>query len=266
MRRLLQFLSGRSKREAACGANSCSLRHAGLSHLGRTRGNNEDRWFADPAERLYLVSDGMGGQFAGELASRVVVEVLPAEVRKAVGDAETLADPATSDRVVQSVAELSRNLRRESEREPGLSGMGATLVLALVRNRQALVVHMGDSRAYLWRAGELRRLTRDHTLVQLLLEGGVLDQSQAATHPARNQLSRFVGMPSEPLPESQLVDLQPGDRLLLCTDGLTGMLDDEQLRVMLGAEADLERICQRLIEAANAAGGKDNVTALVLAM
>lgn len=208
----------------------------------------------------------MGGQFAGEVASRVVVEVLPVELRKSVGEVPDLADPATSAGVVQAVVRLSRNLRTESEREPGLSGMGATLVLALVRGSRALVVHLGDSRVYLWRAGALQRLTKDHTLVQLLLDGGVLDQSEAAVHPARNQLSRFVGMPSEPLPEARLIDLLPSDRLLLCTDGLTGLLTDEQLQATLSAEVEPERACQRLIEAANAAGGTDNVTAVVVAV
>jgi PPM family protein phosphatase len=241
-------------------------RHAGLSDAGRVRTNNEDRWFADPEQQLYLVADGIGGHLAGELASRLIVEVLPGQLRRAVGDTPDFADKAVVRRVIEAVATLSRNMRKESLGQPGLSGMGATLVLTLLRGGQALVVHMGDSRAYLCRGSGMQRLTRDHTVVQVLLDGGVITPDEAASHPARNQLTRFVGMTGEPLPDVRLVDLLPGDRLLLCTDGLSGLLADQQLQALLAQHSDPARACRRLIEAANAAGGNDNVTALVVAL
>jgi protein phosphatase len=243
---------------------SITLHHAGRSDVGRVRASNADRWLADPAQQLYLVTDGMGGQSAGGLASRLVVEVLPGQVRKAVGGARDFSDPATSARVVEAVAEMSRGMQQESEGRPGLSGMGTTLLLVLVRAAQALVVHLGDSRAYLWRDKELARLTKDHTLVQLLLDGGLLSPEEAANHPARNRLTRFVGMPGEPLPEWRLVDLFSRDRLLLCTDGLPHALDDQHLCSLLAEASEPACACERLVNAANAAGGEDNITALVL--
>lgn len=239
--------------------------HAGLSHRGRFRGDNEDRWFADDRQQLYIVSDGMGGHLAGELASRLVVEILPQRLRKTLGTTADLADPPIVDRVAAAVSELSGKLRDESRHQPGLDGMGATVVLALIRAAQALVLHLGDSRAYLLRAGRLERLTRDHSIVELLLAGGRISPQQAASHPAKGRLTRYVGMTGRALPETRLVDLHPGDRLLLCTDGLSDMLDDERLREILVREPDLQQVCRRLIDAANDAGGKDNLTALVVA-
>jgi protein phosphatase len=244
--------------------NSPVLRHAALSDVGRLRQNNEDRWFADTEMQLYLVSDGMGGQMAGEMAARIVTEVLPTRLRTQLEDSPDFAHPKEIDRVLETVRELSRNVRSETAGQPGLAGMGATLVLLLVRGPQALLVHLGDSRAYRWRQGKLECLTRDHTLVQLLIEDGVLAPAQAAAHPARHQLSRFVGMPSEPLPEFRLLDLASGDRLLLCTDGLTSMLANDQVCRILSQEACLEHACLTLIEAANAAGGQDNVTVVLV--
>ena len=133
-------------------------RHAGLSDIGRVRTANEDCWYADPRQRLYLVADGMGGHLAGELASRLIVDVLPQQINEAVDSTTDLADATTVDRVVDAVAALSRGVRKESCDEPGLAGMGATLVLAMVRGAQAVTVHLGDSRAYLWRTGRIRRL------------------------------------------------------------------------------------------------------------
>jgi len=241
-----------------------ALDYAGESDVGRVRANNEDRWLAAPDAGLFLVSDGMGGHFAGELASHLVVEVLPAQVCKAIGDARDFTDSEAAARVVQAVARISRQMREESEGRPGLSGMGATLLMVLIRGMQALIVHMGDSRAYVWRKGTLRRLTTDHTIVQLLLDEGVLQPQEAGAHPGRNQLTRFIGMPGDPLPDVQLFDLLVGDRLLLCTDGLTSAVDDRQLSAILSEQADLQRSCHDLVDAANSAGGRDNITVLML--
>jgi len=239
------------------------VRCAAASETGRVRAHNEDRWYADAEQQLYVVSDGMGGQAAGELASRIVVEILPERLREHLSDADEL-DEATVNGVMESVRRLSFDVRQESEGEPGLAGMGATLVLALIRGRQALIVHLGDSRAYLLRQGKLARLTSDHTLAHALWEAGMLTAQEAADHPGRHQLSRFVGMPGEPLPAAQRLRLLPADRLLLCSDGLTSMLPDEQIGGVLDNQADVERACQQLIACATTAGGKDNITALLL--
>lgn len=241
-----------------------SIRQAGLCNIGRMRAENQDRWTSDPAGGLFIVADGIGGGPAGGLAAQVVVDTLPGLVRKRING---LTDGSASEAlasVAGSLAELSDRLLHESLGKPGLSGMGSTVVMALVRDGQAVVGHLGDSRAYLLREGKLRQLTKDHSLIQLLIETGNLDPRDAETHPARGQLTRFVGMTEEPLPEVSSMEVQAHDRLLLCSDGLSGMLSDEVMTRILARHEEPEVACRQLIDAANSAGGKDNITALVL--
>jgi len=146
IRALMKSFAQRPAPREPFAAAGFSLRHAGRSDVGRVRSHNEDHWFADPEWQLYLVTDGMGGQLAGDLASRVVVEVLPGSLRKAIGDVKDVDDSATITRVAETVKELSCRMCRESKGEPGLAGMGATLVMVLVRGAKAMVVHLGDSR------------------------------------------------------------------------------------------------------------------------
>jgi serine/threonine protein phosphatase PrpC len=237
---------------------------AGLTDIGRVRTVNEDRWVADPQRGVYIVSDGMGGAFAGEWASRVVVEALPPAIAKHLHGCRKWTGPKTRERVCAVLAEVSEALRAQSQGQPGLDGMGATAVVAVVRRKLALVAHMGDSRCYFLRGDRMKCLTKDHTIVQLLVESGDIQADEAATHPARGKLTRFVGMPGEALPEACTVHLQPGDRFLLCSDGLTGMLSEPDIAAILTQHADPTNACQQLVAAANAAGGKDNITALIV--
>jgi len=266
---LLRLFRGRSRQVTEPGEATGSARtgatYAGLSDVGRVRQKNEDRWFAESQQGLFLVADGVGGAAAGGLAAQVVVEVLPPLLRKKLQGIEQLEDPLATERIVEALAELSDRLRKESVGRPGMAGTGSTVVLALVRGRVAIVAHMGDSRAYLVRRGQLEQLTKDHSLVQLLIDCGEIEPEQAATHPASGQLTRFVGMPDEALPEARLVELLPGDRLLLCSDGLTGMLDDRRLAAILKRNLRAEEACRHLVAAANEAGGKDNVTVVIVA-
>lgn len=242
-----------------------SVNHAGLTDCGRVRKTNEDRWFADPVRQLYLVTDGMGGEFAGELASRIVAETLFRRLRTAIDEFRDLPDLAVVDRAKTAISDLSNELREESKHQPGLDGMGATVVMALVRGTNALVLHLGDSRAYLIRDTNLEQLTKDHTIVRLLVEAGKISRDEVNNHPARGQLTRYVGMAEQAVPEARLVALQANDRLLLCSDGLTGMLSDDELRTILLRELNPDAACRCLIDAANEAGGEDNCTALIVA-
>ncbi len=241
-----------------------ALGHAGLSDRGRVRARNEDRWTADVERGLFVVSDGIGGATAGELASEIVIEALPALIFERLSGLENPEGPETVERVRAALAELSDKLRKESAGRLGLEGMGATVVVALVEDRAALVAHMGDSRAYLWREHTLKLLTHDHSLVQALIDAGEITVEQAADHPARGRLTRHIGMEGDPLPEARRLELRAGDRLLLCTDGLTGMLDDPLLLLILNEQPDPEAACRALVDAANEAGGTDNITALVV--
>jgi protein phosphatase len=238
--------------------------HAGLSDRGRVRAENQDRWAADPQLGLYVVADGLGGQAAGGVAAQVVVETLPLLVQRRLADITDLSTPEAGERLTAAVAELSAWLRDAGQGRPGLEGLGAAVVVALVRGQWALIAHLGDSRAYLLRQGRLRCLTRDHSLTQLLLDCGEITPADVDRHPAHGRLTRYVGMEGEPLPEARGLPLRRGDQLLLCTDGLAGMVSEAAIRDVLRRESIPAGACAQLIAAANAAGGRDNATAVVL--
>lgn len=167
-----------------------------------------------------------------------------------------------SKAVSAALLELSEHLRVETQAIPGLKGIGSTVVLVLIRDGQAIVAHLGDSRAYLLRAGHLEQLTNDHTIAQLLADRGEIPRDAVASHPSRSQLTRFVGMSADAITETTCIDLAPGDRILLCSDGLSGTLSDQRILSILNQQPDPEQACRQLIDAANAAGGKDNITVL----
>jgi len=239
-------------------------KYAGLTHRGRKRKRNEDTWAQDVGQGIFLVSDGMGGQAGGCLASRIVAEMLSPLVSQRVSDSTDIISSIVAEQLREAIAELSDRVYAEASAQPGLRGMGATVVLALVRDRHALIAHMGDSRAYLLREGKLQQITHDHSLVQLLIETGDITPQEATEHPSRGQITRYVGMPGEALPEVLLIDIAAGDRLLLCTDGLTGMVPEQELCDIMLNQRTPRQACRALIAAANEAGGLDNITALVV--
>ncbi|RJP26019.1 MAG: Stp1/IreP family PP2C-type Ser/Thr phosphatase [Candidatus Abyssobacteria bacterium SURF_5] len=243
-----------------------TVTHAGLTDLGCVRRENEDAWYADPDIGLYLVADGMGGHLGGAVASKIVVEALPYFVRSELPDHLDMSSRKTAGILYKLLANFSNSLRDGSEERPDLTGMGSTVVFVLLRASTAFVAHMGDSRAYLFRNSRLRKLTRDHTIIQLLLESGDITEKEADSHPARGQLTRYVGMEGEPLPDIHTFSVRRDDRILLCSDGLTEMLADEGIKAILADEAKPGAACTRLIAAANEAGGKDNVTIIVIAI
>jgi serine/threonine protein phosphatase PrpC len=240
------------------------LTHAALTDIGRVRRENQDRWFADHRLGLYIVADGMGGGIAGGLAAQVVVDTLPGLVRQRLRGKTDVREVTSKNMLNQCLCDLSEHLRSESRDKPGLDGMGSTVVAVLVSDDQILIGHLGDSRAYLLRDGELTQLTTDHSIVQLLIHTGKITADEAPTHPARGQLSRFVGMEGEALPEVQHMTLHAGDRLLLCTDGLTGMLSDQQVTEIIASCNAPVSACRHLLEAANDLGGNDNITAVLI--
>jgi serine/threonine protein phosphatase PrpC len=240
------------------------MTHAGATDIGRVRKENEDHWAAYPDDGLYIVADGMGGALGGGLASQIVCETLPLLAHKCIGPEMDFSRPDTVAEVNGVLASLSTMLRDGSRDLAGLKGMGSTVVTVIVRGNLAVVSHMGDSRAYLLRDGELRRITRDHTVVELLLESGDVSENEVDEHPLRGRLTRFVGMPDEPLPESHVVELMPEDVLLLCTDGLTGPVSDADIRRAILESVSLDDACLKLTEEANRRGGKDNITAVLI--
>ena len=241
-----------------------TINFAGLSDKGRVRKINEDSWTADHSFGLYIVSDGMGGHAAGDVASRTVVETLPKMLHQKLKDITSVGNPTVYETFSKIMAQLSNNIRDMNIQNPALKGMGATVVLAFIRGKQALIAHMGDSRLYLLRNGVFKQITNDHSVVQLLIDSGEVKPEDAETHPSRGQITRCMGMRGDPLPEIQLLDLLPNDKIMMCSDGLSGFVSEQKIAELMNNGVELNSICKSLIDAANSAGGKDNITTLIV--
>ncbi|NMH80952.1 PP2C family protein-serine/threonine phosphatase [Pseudonocardia xinjiangensis] len=238
---------------------SPTLRSAAGSDVGRRRSMNQDSAAISP--RLLAVADGMGGHAHGEVASSVAVSaLLDLDARLRGMDLDEVDLLAALD---EAIADAAARLTELSEHNPELRGTGTTVVAFLVHGTRIGVAHIGDSRAYLLRDGELHRLTRDHTLVQSLLDEGRISPEEAATHPRRSWLIRTLqeGTPAEP--DLFPVDGLIGDRYLVCSDGVTAVLADSQLKEVLAEIEEPVDVVARLIELANEGGGPDNITCVV---
>lgn len=251
-------------KEADPGGGFWNISAAGLTDVGQVRENNEDTFSLSPQLGLYLVSDGMGGTKAGQAASAVVAQVLPSQLdallsRRFPDDGEEMAEI-----LGEAASMISNEFLARSSNEPALSGAGAAVVACWFLDNSAALVHMGDSRAYRLRNGQLERLTNDHTVTELLLKLGKIDETEALEHPGRHALTKYVGMEPAAQPEAAVLDVRLGDRMLLCSDGLWGVVEEEKLTELLGEDCDLESICRQMIDAANENGGPDNITAVVI--
>ncbi len=234
----------------------------GHTDKGRVRKKNEDNLLLDIDGGIFIVSDGMGGHAAGELASQLVVERLPELLKQRLKGTLNISSPSTIKHIENAVNELNEYVNDYARSKPGLSGMGATIVMMLVNGQDSIISHLGDSRAYLFRDGRIRLLTKDHSLIQALLDTGEITPKDVPQHPARGKITRCIGMPGEITPESQPLRLKQGDRIILCSDGLTGMLPDRYIAKCLEEYVDQAKLVKLLIDAANNAGGVDNITVL----
>lgn len=222
------------------------------THKGMVRDNNEDAVFPTSSgdgvdEALIIVADGMGGHVAGEVASRLAI------------NAAASSDLDPSDRVAAG----NRAIREEVARDPGLEGMGTTMTLLSIDGTTATIGHIGDSRAYLLRDGEFSQLTEDHTVAAEYVAMGQLNPEEAASHPQRHMLTRTLGLTRFVDVDEFKFDVVTGDRILLCSDGLTEMVRDETIGSTLG-EGTPEEVVWALVELANDAGGVDNISVVVV--
>ncbi len=230
------------------------MRYAVLSDKGRVRENNEDSYHADG--RVFIVADGMGGHRAGEVASAAAIaEFLAYETQHR-------REPPL-ERLRGGMRSANHSLYRMADDDRELEGMGTTFT-ALVVEGGLFVGHVGDSRAYIWRDGRLRSMTRDHSLVERMVDEGQLSPRDARTHPQRNVILRALGVARELEIDLDTVDALPGDRLLLCSDGLSGMLEDGEIESIISEETEPEESCRNLVDAANERGGMDNITVIVV--
>lgn len=257
---------------------SLRLVSAGLSDVGRKRRSNEDSFAAAPDHNLFVVADGMGGHAAGEVASRLAVEsierhisgsdprkepTLPASFRTVREEEAALPVPAR--RILNAIRLANQEIVRSVRQDTSRRGMGTTVVIAYIHGTRAYIGSVGDSRAYLVRGKTITQLTTDHTFVGEQVRAGTLSSSEARHHPARNILTRAVGSQEEVEPDIVEHDLKADDWLLLCSDGLTTMVEDQDiLRTVRGHPDDPEPACRALVDLANDRGGDDNVTVVLI--
>ncbi len=235
------------------------MQAAACSDVGLRRLENEDRYALAPELGLYLVADGMGGHTAGQLASKLAADA----VLQAV-DALNGASASVSEKLRYAVAAANREIFDTARARPELKGMGTTLVVLLATAQRVALAHVGDSRAYLVRGKRIRQLTDDHSLVAELVRRRHIDPHAAREHPHRHVLTRAIGVQESVEPD--LVELTPaiGDTFALCSDGLTGHVPDQTIADEIRTGADLQDICDRLVELANAGGGEDNISVVLV--
>jgi serine/threonine protein phosphatase PrpC len=229
------------------------------SDVGRMRSGNEDSYFC--GQTVFAVADGLGGHQGGEVASATAVEPL------ARLDGRGFADPGeAAEALATAIREANQAILDRAAGDPALYGMGTTVTAAAVAgDGHVQLAHVGDSRAYLLREGALDQLTTDHTVVGELVRRGRLTPQQAAIHPERSILTRAVGLdPRVPVDLPDPLELRSGDQLLLCSDGLTEAVDDGRITALLSAAPDGQTACRSLIDAANDAGGPDNITVVLV--
>jgi PPM family protein phosphatase len=219
---------------------------------GRQRRDNEDSAFARAP--VFVVADGMVGAQAGEVASRIAIEAF----ERGLPD-----DGSAEERLANRVREANHQIYERSRADRGRAGMGTTLTAAYVDDAHVAIAHVGDSRAYLFRDGTLQRLTQDHSLVDELVRRGKLTEEQAAEHPQRSIITRALGPEPDVEVDTWTYPARPGDVILLCSDGLTSMISEDQVRAALESHESLDAAADALIDAANQAGGRDNITVVL---
>ena len=233
----------------------------GLSHPGRVRDTNEDAYGLSPALGFFAVADGVGGHQAGEVASRMAIDV----VRVVIEDAAAAwPDGMGAPLLAGAVQAANASVHAAASRDRARAGMGTTFTGLLVLRDRAVVAHAGDSRAYLQRGAQLHRLTDDHTLVNAYVQAGVLTAEKAATSTIRNVITRAVGGDATLKVDTRVVGIERGDTFLLASDGLHGVVGDAEIAAVLLGERDLTRAAAQLVERANDAGGPDNVTVVLV--
>jgi PPM family protein phosphatase len=242
----------------------------GGTDQGKRRNNNEDAYLLDDERGLYAVADGIGGSEGGEVASRIAVETFSDAVMNLIRETEQTVPSGTvrttgseSTLLRQAITIANNEILRAQEQRPELAGMGTTLSAILFRKEVACIAHVGDSRAYRLRSGEFKQLTEDHSFVAEQVRSGIMTPEQARLSPYRHMITRALGTADEVQPDVAQQRVQKNDRFLLCTDGLTEMVEDEDIRRILASAAPREAV-QQLLAAANNAGGVDNITAVVV--
>ena len=248
------------------------ITYQAITDVGKKRKGNEDSLFVNADQRLFVVADGMGGHAAGEIASKVAVDAINEFVVLTSGDEEItwpfgLDENISYDgnRLKTAIRFANRKVLEATREKSEYEGMATTVAAVLVDGSSANLGHVGDSRVYLVREGKIEQLTSDHSWVNEQIQSGVISSDQARSHPLRNVVTRALGGKPDLQVDMQVHKIVPGDILLLCSDGLTTMIpDDDIARLVTEASGDVEKAGRALVAAANARGGEDNITVLLL--
>lgn len=242
----------------------------GASDRGMVRAGNEDAQLVDERIGLFVVADGMGGHKGGEVASRMAVDILHDYIVKVSSGSDSFlgtVDPRASreaNLLASGIRLANRAIFEAAASNPAWQGMGTTIVAVLVRDNRAAIAHAGDSRLYLLRDGQLKQVTDDHSLVAEQVRQGLITAEEAAKSSRKNVITRALGQWEELEIDMQDLALLPGDRLLICSDGLSGMVSDPEIAALMKAYPAPDAACQALIEVANSYGGKDNITTVII--
>lgn len=231
---------------------------------GLSRDHNEDSFLIEPEIGLFLISDGMGGHQGGEIASHFVSQNLSVHVETALHSLRSISPRSIRRLLKRSIRYHNKEVFWEGHSESGFKNMGATVVLCLLINRRAYVANLGDSRLYRLRNNRLTQISHDHSVVNELIESGDLDPSKADEHDSLGQITQYMGMDEIARPSIRSFQLLQGDRLLLCSDGLTDMLPDNTIKAILSEVQSPQQAVEYLVEQANTAGGFDNITVILI--
>ena len=233
--------------------------------VGKIRDNNQDAYYISQKgdSFLFIIADGMGGHKAGEIASKMAIDIISNSLESLLTDS-TVGDKEIQDKIRSSIYEANDKIYRKSMEDEKFSGMGTTVTLAYAMDRNIFIGHAGDSRAYLFRDGILSQITKDHSLVEELIRNGSISVEEAKHHPQRNIITRAVGTSKEIKADLMVESKNKDDILLLCTDGLTNMLDDDEIKDSLIINKDIQKACEELIKLSNDKGGFDNITILAV--
>ncbi len=241
------------------------LKYGSLSITGNYRKNNEDNLYLDERGRFFLVADGMGGQSAGEKASQLAVELIPRKLNQLLDFQNSPAPEKVLSAINEAVKFANSEIMALGRVDPDLHNMGTTVVLVAAVGPRFFIGNVGDSRCYLLRDNTLTLLTKDHSLTQALVEAGTISPEEARTHRYKNVLYRYLGSKegNEGAFTAESV-LQSGDRYLLCSDGVTDGLEDQQILQVLGQPGEPQQLAEELIRAAEQGGSRDNITCIVI--
>jgi serine/threonine protein phosphatase PrpC len=234
------------------------------SDKGKDRETNEDSFILEPEAGLFLVADGMGGHRGGELASNIVAEDLSVMIETGLHRIKS-KNPRSVRRVLKkAIIEQNEHLRMEGQSESGYKDMGATLVTLIIKDGRAYTANLGDSRLYRLRKGKFTQITEDHSVVSELLRRGKIAEHEVENHEQQGVITHYVGMEKKAEPYIKSFSLSKADRLLLCTDGLTDMVNDKAIGEIASKPNEPQEICEELVNAANQAGGHDNITVVII--